>query len=354
MWGDSSPYLPTPSPVDTPDDEYLEDHTTRITKWPDAFGGPDRPSFWGGGRPRGGGFGDVMNSAFARGGVAGYAAPMAAAAPAMAMAKTSLTASARAENVAASDTAGAAAAAPGAASLRLQSDFKVTPLFAVAVTGDDGVVTLPFATPANLGTFVIRAYVASPEDGEAATRYGAGDSSVVVRRPVSLVPSVPRLVRTGDTFEAGVIISAPGDAAVTVAVTASAGGKNGTVPVTLQSGAASDTASVPVPAGGQQELRFKFAASQVGSRVLAGCLLVCRSIHHSTLFISPNQKPHQHQPGRQRDPPFRRRRRLRRRRGLRRARGRPARPGAPGGRLRGDVLCHPAQREQVRLFSPLC
>jgi uncharacterized protein YfaS (alpha-2-macroglobulin family) len=159
-----------------------------------------------------------------------------------------------------------AAQQAGGAEVRLMSDFKVTPLFAVATTGAGGDATVAFAAPPNLGTFVVRAYAASPPDGEAPTLYGAGESRVVVRRGVSLLPSLPRIVRTGDTFEGGVIVTSPGASGATkVTVVASIGGKAGAGrPVVLQSGAASDSTSVTVAAGGQEELRFKFTTRQVG------------------------------------------------------------------------------------------
>jgi len=246
----------------------MDGYTTQITKYPD---GSIRPMGYPRGYTRRGG-----------GMMAGYALPMAApmaAAPVAAnalavtgaVAKRSSAPMAMADGAAqneAEDSAGGGVGS-GGASVRLQSDFVVTPLFAVVTTGDDGVATLPFKAPSNLGTFVIRAYVASPENGESPTQYGASDSSVVVRRPVSLVPSIPRITRTGDLFEAGVIISAPGSPEVTkVTVTASLVTKNGSAKaVVLQSGAASDSATVPVAGGGQQELRFKFVARQVRGHV---------------------------------------------------------------------------------------
>lgn len=265
-WGDASePFRPSPSPVDVPDDKYLGDYTTRVTLWPE---------------------GDVFPYMYGRPMVGAVPMPMAMAMPAAAPAADGAFASKAARMGLANDAvAGTAAEATGAgggggggagggAPLRLQGDFRVTALFAVATAGADGVARVPFTAPANLGAFAVRAYAASPPDGEAPARYGSGEGSVVVRRPVSLVGSVPRIVRSGDAFEAGVIVSAPGEASeVTVSLAASAGGApraggggrgGGPPAVTLQSGVARDTLSVTVPARGQAEARFKFRASQVG------------------------------------------------------------------------------------------
>jgi hypothetical protein len=76
-----------------------------------------------------------------------------------------------------------------------------------------------FTAPPNLGTFVVRAYATVGASG----RYGSGEGRLVVRRTLSLTPSVPRFVRVGDTFEAGAVVtveSAP--ATVNVSVTVSA------------------------------------------------------------------------------------------------------------------------------------
>lgn len=50
-----------------------------------------------------------------------------------------------------------------------------------------------------------RAYAAHPST----VRYGSAESALVVRRPLSLTASLPRFARVGDTFQAGVLITAP-------------------------------------------------------------------------------------------------------------------------------------------------
>jgi hypothetical protein len=262
-WGDDTPFLPGPSPVDIPDAKYLEDYTTKITKFPDEG-------------PVGYGFGFIPPMALvARSGVANAAAammpaPAPAAAPPGALAKGVGARAQRAGPVAAdaavapskAEAGGAGGSAAGPA-VRLQSAFRVTPVFAVAVTGPDGAARFPVRGPENLGAFVLRAYAAAPPNGEAATAYGAGEAPLVVRRGVSLVPSAPRIVRAGDAFEAGVIVSRPGagpDAGGRVSVQASASGPE----VVLASGRDADEKGADVAGGGQQEVRFRFAAKQVG------------------------------------------------------------------------------------------
>jgi hypothetical protein len=255
-WGDISPFLPGPSPVDIPDAKYLDDYTTQITVYPEGGFGP---------MPYGGPLAMAM-VAMPAAGMAADAAPAPAPAPMMARAgpKGVVARAAQRGGPGANEAMAAKAEAGGVAggpAVRLQSEFKVTPLFAVGTTGPDGTVRFAFKGPQNLGTFTVRAYAASPPGGEAPTTYGAAEASVVVRRGVSLVPSVPRIVRAGDAFEAGVIVSRPGGGGDSdgVSVEAVAGGPA----VVLASGKGGEEAGADVAAGGQQELRFKFNAKQV-------------------------------------------------------------------------------------------
>jgi len=66
------------------------------------------------------------------------------------------------------------------------------PLFQTAVTGADGVANIEFKAPANLGEFTVRAFVVSKGVREQPSKYGANESAVVVRLPVSLTPALPR------------------------------------------------------------------------------------------------------------------------------------------------------------------
>ncbi|GMH45788.1 hypothetical protein BSKO_13751 [Bryopsis sp. KO-2023] len=89
--------------------------------------------------------------------------------------------------------------------LRAQSDFKVTPLFKTVKTDENGEAQIDFIAPDNLGTFVIRAYAASDT-----LQRGSNETEILVRLPLSLSASAPRLVRVGDSFEAGAVVTATG------------------------------------------------------------------------------------------------------------------------------------------------
>ncbi|GIL68720.1 hypothetical protein Vafri_21968 [Volvox africanus] len=99
-------------------------------------------------------------------------------------------------------------------SIRKAMQFIVTPLFSYSLADSQGRADFNFTAPQNLGAFVIRAYAAA---GRTA-KYGSAQGELVVRRRLSLTPSVPKFVRVGDTFEAGVVVTV-GSAPATVNVT---------------------------------------------------------------------------------------------------------------------------------------
>lgn len=177
-----------------------------------------------------------------------------------------------------SGSASGAAGASAGAQLRLHQAFKVTPLFKTVKTGADGSVSVDFAAPDNLGRFVVRAYVAAPKakaaaaassGSNSAVAYGAGESTLVVRRTVSLVPSLPRQVRVGDSFSAGVLVEAPGTVSdVTVVVSAAvqqpASGSSSTSSSVLSLQQDSTHIVTLSPGQPQQEVRFAFEADSIG------------------------------------------------------------------------------------------
>lgn len=210
-------------------------------------------------------------------------APMAAAMPramnAMAKSTNTENSAGASRNAAGGRSAGPSAAAAGA-QLRLQQAFKVTALFKVAQTGPDGKATVEFPAPDNLGRFVVRAYVAAPKAAVKAASssssgvvYGAGESQLIVRRTVSMVPSLPRQVRVGDAFTAGVLVEAPGTVAeVAVTVTASmqqpgsAGSSNSSTNKTLRLRGEDSRTVMLSPGKPQQEVRFDFTADSIGTQ----------------------------------------------------------------------------------------
>ncbi|CAD7704606.1 unnamed protein product [Ostreobium quekettii] len=171
--------------------------------------------------------------------------------------------------------------------VRLENQFQTTPLFELISTEADGMGRVNFTAPPNLGTFVVRAYAVTDK-----AQHGGGEAEVIVRLPLSLTPSVPRIVRVGDEFEAGMIVSLFGTrgkpSPVVATLFADPGASkaleflsdNGTVlPADSASGAegvgSCDPGSLsclaPVTAktlltdeDGQVEVRFLFSAVQLG------------------------------------------------------------------------------------------
>ncbi|KAG2434208.1 hypothetical protein HXX76_007934 [Chlamydomonas incerta] len=309
--------------VDANDTEYLSRFASVITLMPGGGGG------WGGGgggysRMRTFGIAGAANSgtfmAADSAGAGGVAVAAMAAEPQLEMAALPRAAAMTKSAAVASDEAFAAAphadgAGPPSASQqpatlppRSSADFVVTPLFTTAVTDASGVARATFLAPPNLGTFVLRAFAASG----AAAKYGSGEAKLAVRRALSLTPSVPRFVRVGDKFEAGVVVtvgSAPASVTVSVKVAdgvcgggggsnssssggcagkaaraakggegSSGGGAPGALRLTGAAGAegaagaaggggteASMTVTFTAGGGLQQEVRFSFAAAALGS-----------------------------------------------------------------------------------------
>lgn len=86
----------------------------------------------------------------------------------------------------------------------VRSDFRMTALFVGRLLVDSsGRARLQYKLPANIGTFNIRVFAA-----KGLSAFGVAETSQVVRRPVSMYASVPRMVRLHDEFECGVVVSA--------------------------------------------------------------------------------------------------------------------------------------------------
>lgn len=207
-WG-NVPYYPLASFLDTPDAQYLSSYTSAITKLP-SFGPSGSQRY-----------------------------------PAGSPAKSS------GED----------------ASLRRQSDFVTTPLFTVLTTKSDGRGTVTLKVPQNLGSFVIRAYAATKGSPIAASKYGSDESWLLVRRTVSLTPSVPRIARVGDKFEAGVVVTAAGSTTET-SLTVSAELINSTRALSLLPASAIAKTVTVSPTQQQQEVRFQFEANAIGNATI--------------------------------------------------------------------------------------
>ncbi|GMU59923.1 MAG: hypothetical protein AMXMBFR34_16860 [Myxococcaceae bacterium] len=132
-----------------------------------------------------------------------------------------------------------------------RSDFKTTVLFNPTLALADGAAKTSFKLPDNLTTFRLMAVVITQSD-----RFGSGDTSIQVNKPVMALPALPRFARVGDAFEAGVVVHKHGATSGDVTVTAEVqGGASLTGP-------ASQT--VPVADGAPKEVRFAFKALAPG------------------------------------------------------------------------------------------
>ncbi len=136
-----------------------------------------------------------------------------------------------------------------------RSQFKTTVLFAPEVVADaEGRAKVTFDLPDNLTTYRIMAVAVSKGD-----RMGGGQSKVAVAKPLMALPALPRLARTGDRFEAGVVVHAPTGKVGEVEVRAEATG------LALEG---DSTRRVSLDGGKPREVRFAFRASAPGEAVL--------------------------------------------------------------------------------------
>jgi hypothetical protein len=133
----------------------------------------------------------------------------------------------------------------------LRSRFKTTAFFLGSVLTDSAGVGLARARlPDNLTTFRMMAVAVTAGD-----RYGQGQSPLLVTRPLLARPALPRFLRKGDRFAAGVVVNQRAGGATSVTVTAEATGAQ-------LAGDASRNATLE--AGRGREVRFDFRQPGVG------------------------------------------------------------------------------------------
>lgn len=114
--------------------------------------------------------------------------------------------SSRPINSGGADTAGSPGFAPNKPpTARDERVLAPTVLVTNVVVGPDGVGNVTLPAPQKLSTYVARVYGAT-----SGQRFGSDESSFIVARQLSLTPSVARLVRVGDHFEAGIIVTLRG------------------------------------------------------------------------------------------------------------------------------------------------
>lgn len=132
-----------------------------------------------------------------------------------------------------------------------RNQFKTTVLFNPTLEVKEGVANTTFTLPDNLTAFRVMAVVVTQSD-----RFGAGETSLQVNKPVMALPAMPRFARVGDVFEAGVVVHAHGVAAGEVSVVA-----------TVEGGAQLTGAAeqkVVIKEGSPKEVRFAFKAVRPG------------------------------------------------------------------------------------------
>ena len=133
-----------------------------------------------------------------------------------------------------------------------RNQFKTTVFFNPTLEVKDGVAATSFALPDNLTAFRIMAVVITQTD-----RFGSGETSVQVNKPVMALPAMPRFARVGDAFQAGVVVHSHGASAGEVTVTASVEGGGAVL-----TGATEQ--KVMIKEGSPQEVRFAFKAMRPG------------------------------------------------------------------------------------------
>ncbi|MEO6210514.1 MAG: alpha-2-macroglobulin family protein [Gemmatimonadaceae bacterium] len=130
----------------------------------------------------------------------------------------------------------------------LRSQFKTTAFFLGSVVTDaDGRATAAAKLPDNLTTFKVMAVAVTAGD-----RYGKGESSLLVTRPLVARAALPRFVRPGDVFTAGAVVNQRAGGTPTVRIDASATG------IELRG---EKSKSATLEAGRGREVRFSFHAT---------------------------------------------------------------------------------------------
>jgi uncharacterized protein YfaS (alpha-2-macroglobulin family) len=129
----------------------------------------------------------------------------------------------------------------------LRSRFQTTAFFLGSVVTDaSGQATAAARLPDNLTTFRLMAVAVTAGD-----RYGGGQSTLLVTRPLVARPALPRFLREGDRFAAGVVVNRRDGAAREARVAAQAKGAE------IQG---KRSRSAMLEAGRGREVRFDFRA----------------------------------------------------------------------------------------------
>jgi uncharacterized protein YfaS (alpha-2-macroglobulin family) len=154
---------------------------------------------------------------------------------------------------------GKLAEAPSAAlgEVELRGDFRSTAYWNPAIKTDaSGEAEVAFTLPDNLTTFRL---MAVGQTGD--SRFGRAEADIKVSKPLLLQAALPRFARVGDVFQGGVVLHNMTEAAGEAVIEAKVEGivlldKDGPRAVT-------------VPAGGSQEVLYRFEARAPGRAVFA-------------------------------------------------------------------------------------
>jgi alpha-2-macroglobulin len=133
----------------------------------------------------------------------------------------------------------------------IRNKFKTTVAFLPNVEVKDGKASATFELPDNLTSFRVMAVVVTN-----AERFGSGQASFQVNKPLMALPALPRFAREGDSFEAGAVIhrkEGTGEVTVTAQVTG---------PAKL---VGPPEKKILVSSSAPQEVRFPFTATGSGT-----------------------------------------------------------------------------------------
>jgi alpha-2-macroglobulin len=133
----------------------------------------------------------------------------------------------------------------------LRANFRTTVFFEAGhAVGNDGKAEFRFKLPDNLTAFRLMAVAAGSKD-----RFGFGEHTITSSRPLMARPLLPRALRVGDKFEAGVAVTSLGLPAGTARVTFKPTGALATSAANL---------TVNLPNSGQAEARFAVDVTKPG------------------------------------------------------------------------------------------
>ena len=90
--------------------------------------------------------------------------------------------------------------------MKMRTNVETTPLFVGSVKLDaTGRAKVKFKAPDNIARFAVRAVVVG--DSAAPGVFAETETHLIVRKPLSLLPSQPRIVRSEDAFNCGVTVT---------------------------------------------------------------------------------------------------------------------------------------------------